>query len=30
MSSGPFYRVGEHNLYSFPESDLGLAMKIEP
>ena len=29
-SSGPFPRVGEDDLWSFPKPDLRLAMKTEP
>ena len=30
MSSDPFPRAGEDDLQSFPEPDLGLAIKTEP
>ena len=30
MSSGPFPRVGEDDLSSFPEPNLCLAIKTEP
>ena len=30
MSSGPFPRAEEDGLQSFPEPNLGLAMKTEP
>ena len=30
MSSGPFPRAGEDDLWSFPEPNLGLAIKTEP
>ena len=30
MSSGPFPRAEEDDLLSFPEPDLGLAIKTDP